>query len=112
VTRLADLDPENLAVLAARLTDQVGDDAVRAHREGIRIRPPAPGAAVLACRCGRILDGADMRRVRQPRAEGSMPAIERIACAPCAAFAEHDPSIGEIIRAIAGEGGATWSPLG
>jgi hypothetical protein len=100
VTRLADIDPESLAVLAAELTDQVGDDAVRAHRAGIRIRPPKPGTALLACRCGRVLDAAQMRRVRQPRTWGSAPAVERIACTPCARAATHN------------EGGAAWPPLG
>jgi hypothetical protein len=103
---------EDLAKLAARLTDQLGEELVNAYRDRIRIRPPQPGVAVLACRCGVVLDAADMHRVLQPRVEGSSPAVERIACRVCAAQAMHGLSIATVIRELGVEGGGAWSPTG
>lgn len=45
------------------------------------VEPPAPGIAVLACRCGAVLDAADMRR-RRGRHPGGQP-IAAIVCKEC-----------------------------
>jgi hypothetical protein len=50
------------------------------------VMPPQRGRAVLACRCGQVLDLADMCRVPQRNrpAERSGTAILPIMCAQCA----------------------------
>jgi hypothetical protein len=44
--------------------------------------PPRPGRTVLACRCGKALDLADMRRL--PRTLGDNVVVRPIVCAGCA----------------------------
>lgn len=51
---------------------------------GIRITPPQPGIAWLACRCGRVLSAGQLHRRRRPRPVGGGALIERIVCADCA----------------------------
>jgi hypothetical protein len=49
----------------------------------IRLTPPPPGRAVLACRCGVMLDLDDMRRpARQRDRTRSGAPIEPICCGP------------------------------
>ena len=50
----------------------------------VRIVPPLPGLAVLACRCGRILALTDMHRPSRPGPR-SGPTIAPIRCSGCAA---------------------------
>ena len=67
------------------------DDPATIHRAGPataegRITPPAPGTAVLACRCGAVLSLPDMHRPRagaRPPAR-SGPTVEPIRCRSCA----------------------------
>lgn len=49
------------------------------------IAPPKPGVAVLACRCGKVLDLADMHR--EPRLQGHSTPVRPIVCVDCAAGA-------------------------
>ena len=53
-------------------------------RAGLRVRPPKPGRAVLACRCGRVLDAAQLCRpaVRWEGTGGV--SIAPIVCGVCA----------------------------
>jgi hypothetical protein len=96
---------ERLAQVAAKILDKVGAAAVQAHRERVHIRPPAPGHAVIACRCGRMLNITDMCRRRHPPQTGQAPQIPRITCAPCADLTVPlGLSVGAVIRAV--EGGA------
>ncbi|MGH3566571.1 MAG: hypothetical protein ACRDRH_11180 [Pseudonocardia sp.] len=48
--------------------------------------PPEPGRAVLAYRCGAVLDLADLHRPAYPtaRAPGAAAVITRICCTTCA----------------------------
>jgi hypothetical protein len=49
------------------------------------LAPPPPGRAVLACRCGDMLDLNDMHRPgRRPDRDRSGIRIEPICCAQCA----------------------------
>ena len=83
--RLPDLfDDVQAAKVAARLTDRVGDTAVRRHRTKRPIRPPAPGIAVLGCRCGRVLSAGQLHRRPRTHQDGEAAAVERIVCAACA----------------------------
>lgn len=51
---------------------------------GVEIDPPAPGVAVMACRCGAVLDLADMHRPPRPGNTGAAPLIDPITCEECA----------------------------
>jgi hypothetical protein len=55
------------------------------HRPNAVLAPPPPGRAVLACRCGAMLDLNDMHRPgRRPDRTRSGILIEPICCARCA----------------------------
>lgn len=51
--------------------------------EPLRVIPPAPGRVVLACRCGRALDLADMQRKKRRPTQDPMT-IQPIVCSECA----------------------------
>jgi len=57
--------------------------------------PPEPGRAVLACRCGAVLDLTDLHRPAYPtvRSPGAAAVIARICCTTCATLAttQHEP---------------------
>jgi hypothetical protein len=98
---------EDLAKLAARLTDQLGDELVGAYRDRIRITPPGRDAAVLACRCGTVLDAGDMCRRTHRRQKGDAARVDRITCAACADVTMPlGHSIAAVIRAVEAEDGA------
>jgi hypothetical protein len=82
--KIADLDPTTRARLAAKLVLDVGWDAIAEQLPQHRITPPAPGVAVLACRCGRVLSLDQLHRQRQRRTNGGAPRIETICCLECA----------------------------
>lgn len=44
---------------------------------------PGPGRALLACRCGRVLDADQMHRYHPPRHTGRSLAIRPITCLEC-----------------------------
>ena len=76
----------------ARWSDQdylIGEDS-RVFLARTPVPAPPPGVAMLACRCGRVLNRHDMYRARPPRpapevtSDGAFP-IPRIVCADCAA---------------------------
>lgn len=49
------------------------------------VQPPAPGVALLRCRCGRMLDTTQMRWCRRPRRLWQTTAvIPPISCKTCA----------------------------
>ena len=48
----------------------------------IRVHPPPPGVAVLACACGRVLDAGEM--VRLPTSRGDARYLRPIVCGECA----------------------------
>jgi hypothetical protein len=73
---------DRLAQIAARILDKIGDAAVNTHRRPRRIRPPAPGRAVLACGCGQVMDADQMRRL--PMSLGDSTFIRPIVCGRCA----------------------------
>ncbi len=50
----------------------------------VPIMPPAPGSAVLACRCGRVLSLPEMHRPVATGRRTSGPTIEPIRCRHCA----------------------------
>lgn len=55
----------------------------------VRVVAPPPGVAMLACRCGRVLDAAQMRRAHPPgrragRGVGHGAVVRRIVCQTCA----------------------------
>lgn len=77
-----DPDAPRLALVAAGLIERVGEDLVRAHLPQTRVRAPRPGHAVMACRCGAVLDLTDMRRAA-PR-QGDTRPIAPIVCPVCA----------------------------
>lgn len=55
------------------------------HGLATALAPPPPGRAVLACRCGVMLDLNDMRRpARRSDSNRSGMRIEPICCARCA----------------------------
>ena len=83
--------------LAAEIVDEVGPVAVAAalgadevtpdrlvRSKGVVVAPPPAGAAVLGCRCGRVVDAAEL--VWQPTARHEMagPVFPRIVCPRCA----------------------------
>ena len=54
------------------------------------VQHPGRNRAVLACRCGRVLDARDMVRIRTPSKDfrhDTSTVIYRIGCRPCAAQA-------------------------
>jgi hypothetical protein len=78
-------ETDQLAKAAASLIERVGWDAVRAHMPGggrVEVQPPAPGVAVLACRCGRSLDAGDMRWA-PPAPDDVFRPIPAIVCGVC-----------------------------
>lgn len=82
MTALRDLGEDQRARIAAMLIDQLGMPAITPHLPRNRVEPPLPGVAVLACRCGRVIDRRDMRR-RSPRIGDTTP-IPPIVCPECA----------------------------
>lgn len=74
---------------------------------------PGLGVAVLACRCGKMLDSADMCRRRHPAQTGAAAAVERITCAGCADVAVPlGRTIASVIRDFEnneGDGIVVWS---
>ena len=51
--------------------------------DAVPVRAPAPGVAMLACRCGQVLDAAQLCRApRPPLSTGH--ALQRIVCPGCA----------------------------
>ena len=48
----------------------------------IRVNPPPPGVAVLACACGRVLDADEMHRL--PPSTGDARWLRPIVCEECA----------------------------
>lgn len=89
--RVAD---RRMARLAAEIIDEIGVapvvEQLGADEVGVRdlipaaFEAPAPGKAVLACRCGTVLDAADMCRYPRPGNPGAAPRIARICCRECA----------------------------
>lgn len=67
----------DLARLAAEIVDQLTPDD-----HTVVIRRPFPGIAVLACRCGRALDTADMRRRRRGPFQ-QLEQLQPIVCEDC-----------------------------
>jgi hypothetical protein len=83
----AALDADDQARIAAQIVLDVGLPAVERYLPEWRIDPPRPGVHVLACRCGRALDAADMHRAGTGLAGPNDPdclTIRRITCAECA----------------------------
>lgn len=78
------MNDEQAAMFAAEILDRIGDQPVSQHRERIRYPVPPPGVAVLACRCGQMLDSAQLRRRPRPGQDGAGALIERIVCGDCA----------------------------
>jgi hypothetical protein len=71
-------------------------DTDRVLREPrMKIRSPAPGVAMLACRCGVALSSDDMVRAPTPvtntETVGRVGAIPRIVCIDCATGAGGEP---------------------
>jgi len=120
MTDLPDLfDDVQAAKVAALLLDRVGEAAVRQYRSQVRYPVPKPGTAVLACRCGAMLNAGQMRRRKRGRIlqEGEAAAVERIVCADCAradhpiggpAWRQRDDHIEAVLRLLAtADGGDT-----
>lgn len=79
-----DVADRQMARLAAQIIDQVGAAAVAQQADGgVRIQAPPRGTALLACRCGRVLDDRDMRRKKR-RPTQSHLLIQPITCPECA----------------------------
>ncbi|MGH8918801.1 MAG: hypothetical protein ACRD0H_10805 [Actinomycetes bacterium] len=57
------------------------------HRTRRTLARPGAGHAVLACRCGTVLDLADLHRMHCPPGPRSGFCIEPIGCRTCAAGA-------------------------
>ncbi len=49
----------------------------------IAVNPPPPGVAVLACRCGVVLDLADLQRSGAGEHPNGDPLLGQIVCAAC-----------------------------
>lgn len=58
------------------------DEQVTEPLPVVRVIPPAPGRVVLACRCGRGLDLADMQRKKRRPTQDPMT-IQPIVCPEC-----------------------------
>lgn len=79
MTAASDVDDEWARVGAHLLAeDEVLAAAPPVDR--ITVQPPAPGTALIACRCGAVLDAADMHR--QPIG-CTTAVIARITCRSC-----------------------------
>lgn len=79
-------DSVDTSIAAATLRRQIdaAQQALAIIDPGIRIQPPAPGVAWLACRCGRVLSAGQIHRRRHPRLAGDAPGVQRIVCVDCA----------------------------
>lgn len=83
-----------MARLAAEIIDEIGPGPVVEQLGAaevavtaiypMAVEPPARGRAVMACRCGTVMNLADMRRL-EPRYEGSAAVVRPIVCRRCAA---------------------------
>lgn len=89
-----------MARLAAEIIDQIGPAPVLEQLGSDEIGPrdlypmavlaPEPGRAVMRCRCGEMLNLADMRRLEPPRSPSGWPigaVIRPIVCRSCASEA-------------------------
>lgn len=79
-------DTDALMAIASLAVDRVGRAAIERHRRttGIVVTPPPAGQAMLACRCGAVLDAAQMRRLVPAGADPRSPVIRPIVCGQCA----------------------------
>jgi hypothetical protein len=88
---------ERMIRLAAEIVDEVGPrpvaDALGADEvtpadlvrgKGVVVAPPAPGFAVLGCRCGRVLDSRELAWLPTTRPYKAGHVFPRIVCSRCA----------------------------
>lgn len=76
----AALDADDQARIAAQIVTDVGMPAVARYLPEWRAPHPGRGRAVLACRCGRVLDADQMHRPTRPRRPGDAARIDPITC--------------------------------
>lgn len=87
---------QDMVRIAAEIAEEVGLGAVEAVLDTIvaarrdpadpdqGVVPPPPGVAVLACRCGRVIDTSDCRWLPTARPDKAGPVFPRIVCPECA----------------------------